>query len=169
VNRVLLILDDDEEIGDLFRLFLRKSFAQVHVAQNSAEAERILRQATVTHVVCDLTIGPDEPVGSVFLARWRGKLPSIQFAAIFTGAADRSAGERAVFEQSLEDAASWLREYFETDGTAVRSALAAIEEVRDEYVMTEPPDISGSLALLRQHRTLASGERTGEGADDDTQ
>jgi uroporphyrin-3 C-methyltransferase len=78
-------------------------------------------------------------------------------------------GERAVFEQSLEDAASWLREYFETDGTAVRSALAAIEEVRDEYVMTEPPDISGSLALLRQHRTLASGERTGEGADDDTQ
>jgi uroporphyrin-3 C-methyltransferase len=78
-------------------------------------------------------------------------------------------GERAVFEQSLEDAASWLREYFETDGTAVRSALAAIEEVRDEDVMTEPPDISGSLALLRQHRTLASGERTGEGADDDTQ
>lgn len=81
-------------------------------------------------------------------------------------------GENAVFEQSLEDAASWLREYFDTDSTAVRSALATIEQVRDDYVTAEPPDISRSLALLRQYRTLAAAERSGqnggEGADDDT-
>lgn len=82
-------------------------------------------------------------------------------------------GERAVFEQSLEDAASWLREYFDTGSTAVRSALATIEQVRDGYVTAEPPDISRSLALLRQYRSLATAERAGqggsEGADDDTQ
>lgn len=81
--------------------------------------------------------------------------------------------ERAVFEQSLEDAASWLREYFDTDAIAVRSALSTIEQVRNEYVTTEAPDISRSLALLRQYRALTTGERPAqdgsEGADDDTQ
>jgi len=82
-------------------------------------------------------------------------------------------GERAVFEQSLEDAASWLREYFDTDSTAVRSALATIEQVRDEYVTAESPDISHSLALLRQHRTRTGADRPvpggNEGVDDETQ
>ena len=81
--------------------------------------------------------------------------------------------ERAVFEQSLEDAASWLREYFDTDSAAVESALATIEQVRDDYVTAESPDISRSLALLRQYRARvapespAPGDR--EGADDGTQ
>jgi uroporphyrin-III C-methyltransferase len=95
-------------------------------------------------------------------------------------------GERAVFEQSLEDAASWLRRYFVTDSAAVRTALATIEQVRDEYVTVDPPDISRSLTLLRQHRALTAGERAAPaeaepaevepaveeepaGADDDTQ
>lgn len=86
-------------------------------------------------------------------------------------------GERAVFEQSLEDAASWLRRYFVTDSAAVRSALETIEQLRDEYVTIDPPDISRSLKLLRQHRALAAGERAAppesepepEGGDVDTQ
>lgn len=82
-------------------------------------------------------------------------------------------GERAVFEQSLEDAASWLREYFDTGSAAVRSALATIEQVRDDYVTAEPPDVSRSLALLRQYRTRTAAERSlprgSEGEADDTQ
>jgi uroporphyrin-3 C-methyltransferase len=81
--------------------------------------------------------------------------------------------ERAVFEQSLEDAASWLREYFDTDSPAVESALAMIEQARDDYVTAESPDISRSLALLRQYRSRAAPEAPApdgrEGADDGTQ
>jgi uroporphyrin-3 C-methyltransferase len=81
--------------------------------------------------------------------------------------------ERAVFEQSLEDAASWLREYFDTDSPAVESALATIEQARDDYVTAESPDISRSLALLRQYRSRAAPEAPApdgrEGADDGTQ
>lgn len=82
-------------------------------------------------------------------------------------------GERAVFAQSLEDAASWLRRYFDTDSAAVRSALETIEQVRGEYVTADPPDISSSLTLLRQYRTRTAGESAAqggaEGAGDDTQ
>ena len=63
-------------------------------------------------------------------------------------------GEQAVFEQSLEDAADWLEEYFDTDSTPVASALATINELNEDLFDVSPPDISGSLRLLRQYRTL---------------
>lgn len=63
-------------------------------------------------------------------------------------------GEQAVFEQSLDDAADWLTEYFDTESTQVASALATIDEVSEDLFAISPPDISGSLRLLRQYRTL---------------
>jgi uroporphyrin-3 C-methyltransferase len=64
-------------------------------------------------------------------------------------------GERAAFTQSLDDAARWLREYFDPAETPVRSALETITEIRDAAAPGEKPDISESLRLLRQYRTLA--------------
>lgn len=64
-------------------------------------------------------------------------------------------GEKAVFEQSLDDAAAWLRQYFDTGSTQVTSALTTIAEIRDGAFAVSPPDISESLRLLRQFRTLA--------------
>ena len=64
-------------------------------------------------------------------------------------------GEKAVFEQSLDDAAHWLRRYFDTESTQVASALTTIGEIRDGLFAVSPPDISESLRLLRQFRTLA--------------
>ena len=64
-------------------------------------------------------------------------------------------GEKAVFEQSLDDAAAWLRQYFDTESTQVTSALTTISEIRDGLFAVTPPDISESLRLLRQFRTLA--------------
>jgi uroporphyrin-3 C-methyltransferase len=80
-------------------------------------------------------------------------------------------GEQGVFEQSLDDAADWLREYYDADSSAVASALDTISVLRDESVSVTPPDISGSLQLLRQYRTLRNAEpaRTDDndgGADD---
>jgi uncharacterized protein HemX len=64
-------------------------------------------------------------------------------------------GERAVFEQSLADADDWLRDYFDTDSAQVRGARATIEEIRGGMVVVSPPDISGSLQLLRQFNSIS--------------
>ncbi|HSG59226.1 MAG TPA: uroporphyrinogen-III C-methyltransferase [Woeseiaceae bacterium] len=63
-------------------------------------------------------------------------------------------GEQAVFEQSLEDAAGWLEDYFDTGTTQVASALETIEEIRGSVVVVQKPDISESLRRLRQFQAL---------------
>ena len=64
-------------------------------------------------------------------------------------------GEKAVFEQSLDDAAAWLRQYFDTESGQVSSALQTISEMRDGLFTATPPDISESLRLLRQFKLLS--------------
>ncbi|MDJ0906221.1 MAG: uroporphyrinogen-III C-methyltransferase [Woeseiaceae bacterium] len=66
-------------------------------------------------------------------------------------------GEQAVFEQSLSDADHWLRDYFDTDSAQVRGARATLEEIRGSMTVVAPPDISGSLQLLRQFNSISSG------------
>jgi uroporphyrin-3 C-methyltransferase len=60
-------------------------------------------------------------------------------------------GEQPLFEQSLDDATTWLREYYDTESTPVRSALDTINEIRNYAIAGELPDISASLRLLRQY------------------
>lgn len=64
-------------------------------------------------------------------------------------------GEAEIFEQSLDDAANWLTEYYDTDSTPVRSALQTIAEVRGSDLSVALPDISESLRLLRQFNAFA--------------
>jgi uroporphyrin-3 C-methyltransferase len=64
-------------------------------------------------------------------------------------------GETAVFEQSLNDASSWLHQYFDAESTQVAAALQTIDEIRGGQFAIAAPDISNSLRLLRQFRTLA--------------
>ncbi|MEO1320001.1 MAG: uroporphyrinogen-III C-methyltransferase [Pseudomonadota bacterium] len=68
-------------------------------------------------------------------------------------------GDAAGFRQSLEDAGSWLSEYFDTDNPSVANALTLLEQTASSTVVTARPDVSGSLTLLRRQRTL---ERAGE-------
>jgi uroporphyrin-3 C-methyltransferase len=63
-------------------------------------------------------------------------------------------GERAVFEQSLDDAADWLDLYFDADSAQVRGAEATLAEIRDGLFAVTPPDISASLRLLRQFKNI---------------
>lgn len=65
-------------------------------------------------------------------------------------------GEKTSFEQSLEDASTWMQDHFVADSAPVVSALATIEDIRNTTLDVEYPDISESLTLLRQQRTLAS-------------
>jgi uroporphyrin-3 C-methyltransferase len=63
-------------------------------------------------------------------------------------------GEQAVFEQSLDDTSALLTQYFDTDSAQVKSAQETLVEIRSNVVASAAPDISGSLMLLRQFRTL---------------
>jgi len=64
-------------------------------------------------------------------------------------------GEQAVFQQSLDDAAAWLEQYFDADSAQVGSALETIDEIRGGMFAITTPDISQSLRLLRQYKTLS--------------
>jgi uncharacterized protein HemX len=64
-------------------------------------------------------------------------------------------GEQAVFQQSLDDAATWLEQYFDADSAQVGSALETLDEIRVGMFAITTPDISQSLRLLRQYKTLS--------------
>jgi len=64
-------------------------------------------------------------------------------------------GEQAIFEQGLDDADALLTQYFDVASAQVASAQQTINEIRDSMISVTPPDISGSLRLIRQFRTLS--------------
>ena len=63
-------------------------------------------------------------------------------------------GEQAIFEQTLNDTSALLNDYFDVGSAPVVSAQETIAEIRSHVFTTAVPDISGSLRLLRQFRTL---------------
>lgn len=68
-------------------------------------------------------------------------------------------GEPAIFQQTLDDTSSLLSDYFDLGSAQVTSALATIAEIRSHEFTTEMPDISASLQLLRQFRTLNENQQ----------
>lgn len=64
-------------------------------------------------------------------------------------------GEQAIFEQTLDDTSALLGDYFDAESASVSGALETIAEVRGHVFTTATPDISESLRLLRQFRTLS--------------
>ena len=65
-------------------------------------------------------------------------------------------GERAAFQQSLDDSDTWLDDYYDADSAQVQSARQTIAEIRDSLFDITMPDISESLRLLRQFNTLST-------------
>jgi len=64
-------------------------------------------------------------------------------------------GEQAIFEQTLDDTSALLNSYFDTSSVEVASAQLTISEIRSSVFTASAPDISESLRLLRQYRTLS--------------
>jgi uroporphyrin-3 C-methyltransferase len=60
-------------------------------------------------------------------------------------------GEQGIFEQSLDDADAWLENYFDTSAESVIGARQTLAEIQADYQLSAPPDVSGSLRLLRQY------------------
>ncbi|MEL7297832.1 MAG: uroporphyrinogen-III C-methyltransferase, partial [Pseudomonadota bacterium] len=65
-------------------------------------------------------------------------------------------GESVSYEQTLQDAETWLKEYFVPTDAGVIAALDMLGEVANTEFVDERPDISGSLTLLRQLRDIGS-------------
>lgn len=63
-------------------------------------------------------------------------------------------GEQAIFEQTLADTTELLTTYFDTDSEQVTGTLQTLSEISNDVFTTSAPDISTSLRLLRQYRTL---------------
>jgi len=64
-------------------------------------------------------------------------------------------GEQTIFEHALDDTSALLSNYFDTSSAQVMSAQVTIAEVRSGVFAADAPDISRSLRLLRQYRTLS--------------
>ena len=64
-------------------------------------------------------------------------------------------GEQAIFEQTLDDTSALLNRYFDTSSAQVTSAQLTLSEIRGSVFAIAAPDISESLRLLRQYRTLS--------------
>jgi uroporphyrin-III C-methyltransferase len=63
-------------------------------------------------------------------------------------------GEQAIFEQALDDTSVLLDTYFDSSSEQVASAQLTISEIRAAVFAMSAPDISESLRLLRQFRTV---------------
>jgi uroporphyrin-3 C-methyltransferase len=61
--------------------------------------------------------------------------------------------EDQAFQASARSAAAWLQEYFDTDDSAVKAALQQLADMQKQPIAPKLPDISASLALLRQVET----------------
>ncbi len=68
-------------------------------------------------------------------------------------------GEQAIFEQALDDTSTLLSQYFDNESAQVASAQQTLAEIRGSVFTTSTPDISGSLRLLRQYRTLSESSQ----------
>lgn len=64
-------------------------------------------------------------------------------------------GEKAIFEQTIDDTIALLNAYFDSDSAQVAGALETLAEIRGHVFTVDVPDISESLRLLRQFRTLS--------------
>lgn len=63
-------------------------------------------------------------------------------------------GEQTVFLQTIDDTSTLMSQYFDVDSAQVISAQETLTEIRSSVFTSSVPDISESLRLLRQFRTL---------------
>lgn len=64
---------------------LGRHFSEVLTAADRTEAELVLEQHAITHLVCDWNLGEDYPRGTELVPLWRERWPSITKAVIFSG------------------------------------------------------------------------------------
>jgi uroporphyrin-3 C-methyltransferase len=60
--------------------------------------------------------------------------------------------DQVAYRADIRAARDWLHRYFDTQNSAVTSALATLRELGESTVSIEVPDISGSLEAVRNYK-----------------
>jgi DNA-binding NtrC family response regulator len=82
--RILLIVDDETLSLRAIERLLREKFDSVYTAESAQQAEVLLNEHSVTHLLCDRCL-TDETMGEVLIDRWKTRFDSIHYAALMTG------------------------------------------------------------------------------------
>ena len=85
--KVLLIVDDCEQVANTAKRFLVSEFDRVLTATSPKEATKILKTEPVSHILCDLNFGPraeHQLLGFVLADQWRFDFPELDRIVIFT-------------------------------------------------------------------------------------
>jgi DNA-binding NarL/FixJ family response regulator len=83
--RVVLVVDDRPYVCRALARVLKYRFQHVHTATTFDEAEALLGERRVTHVVCDCALGEDQPRTFDRVPDWRRCWPSIERVVLFSG------------------------------------------------------------------------------------
>lgn len=84
--RILLIVDDCEEVARGLRRLLKHRFAEVHVASSADEADGYFARehGRPTHLLCDYALGVGQPTGAELVRRWRAQHAGVVNAVVFS-------------------------------------------------------------------------------------
>ena len=106
LKKILLIIDDEPVIAKFLLRRLTPCFDAVITASTPAEAEKILSQVQVSHIVSDYYLGPNQPNGFQLIAKLRAAHPHIDRAVVFSGEfklpKNRPHGVNAVVRKSAD-------------------------------------------------------------------
>ena len=84
-KRNALVVDDEAKVCSMLRRAFGPSFDQVLTATSCAEADIVLKDGMITHLVCDYCLGAGQPLGTEAVVAWRKAYPTITRALIFSG------------------------------------------------------------------------------------
>ena len=104
-SRVLLIVDDRDEVRLALARYFALHFTHIVTAGNPSEAEELLRTQHPDLLLCDYYLGSQEPTATMLIPRWRAEYKCLKRVAIMTGSRSSSIGPcpeaDAIFEKPL--------------------------------------------------------------------
>ena len=84
-SKVALVVDDELVVCQSLQRLLKDTFDEVITTTNPKEADTILSGGSITHLICDCSLGEGLPLGIYMIPGWRKLCPSIERAVVFTG------------------------------------------------------------------------------------
>ncbi|MCP4674745.1 MAG: response regulator [Deltaproteobacteria bacterium] len=82
---VILVIDDEPMILKMLSRTLSRKFGKVLTAQTIEEAEKLLAENEVTHLICDCNLSTDRPRSIDLIPGWCAQYPSIIRTVLFPG------------------------------------------------------------------------------------
>ncbi len=81
---ILLIVDDDPQIRKMLMQLFQHHFDAAFAAATSMDAERVLQEQKVTHLLSDYDLDDGSPRGTELIFGWRQRYPSIRRALLLS-------------------------------------------------------------------------------------